>query len=352
MVARLPHRSSNGFPAALSVQKRKSTVEADFEAVDHYSPEAMLRRVGVLSVIGLVGLAFAPSATAATTSCPYTAGYPGDVAPLTQKAAWMASGALAAGLPGELPVMGALVESGLNNLSFGDADAVGYFQMRLGIWNQGQYAGYATNPDLQLKWFIDQAIAINQLRVATGLPPYGSDPNLWGEWDADVLRPAAQFRSRYQLRLVEASDLVAAGCAAAAGVPPPPPSPAPPITGPSTQTNAVAPVLKISAKRVQDAIDHGGIVVKASCPAEACSVQARGTIPLAGAARIYRIKSATRQLPRGGNTNLKLRLTARVRRALSQAFRKRKRIRSRITVTASDSAGRKTLVRSTVVLKH
>jgi hypothetical protein len=310
----------------------------------------MLRRAGVLIVLGLLALALAPSASAATTSCAYAGAYPGDRAPQVQIAAWMASGSLGAGLPAELPVMGALVESGLNNLSFGDADAVGYFQMRLGIWNQGQYAGYATNPDLQLKWFVDQAIAVNQTRVASGLPAYGSDPNLWGEWDADVLRPPAQYRGRYQLRLAEASDLVAAGCAAAAGVPPPPPTPTPTSPGQGMQTNA--PVLNITAKREQDALDRGGIVVEASCPAEACSVQARGTLSLARAAKVYRIKSAVRQLPRGGKTKLKLRFTAKVRRALIRTLEQRKRVRARVSVTASDSAGSTTVARRSVTLKH
>jgi hypothetical protein len=264
----------------------------------------------------------------------------------------MASGALASGLPAELPVMGALVESGLQNLSFGDADAVGFFQMRLGIWNQGQYAGYATNPDLQLRWFVDQAIAVNQQRVTTGLPPYGSDPNFWGEWDADILRPAAQYRGRYQLRLAEASDLVAAACAALAGAPPPPPTPVPPGSGTGTQTETIAPVLKLSARGVQDALDRGAIIVGASCPAEACSVQARGTISLPGAARVYRVKSAVRQLPRGGSIKLKIRLTVRVRRALARAFKTRKRIRAKISVSASDTAGSTTVARRILTLKH
>ena len=37
--------------------------------------------------------------------------------------------------------MASLVESGLNNLNCGDADSVGFFQMRVGIWNQGAVRG-------------------------------------------------------------------------------------------------------------------------------------------------------------------------------------------------------------------
>ena len=40
------------------------------------------------------------------------------------------------GLPGQLPVMAALVESNLTNVNFGDADSLGFFQMRVSIWER------------------------------------------------------------------------------------------------------------------------------------------------------------------------------------------------------------------------
>ena len=86
--------------------------------------------------------------------------YPGDDAPKEEMAAWMAKLAQDRGLPPELPVMASLVESGMKNLNFGDADSVGFFQMRVGIWNQGEYAGYPEKPELQMKWFLDQAEAV------------------------------------------------------------------------------------------------------------------------------------------------------------------------------------------------
>src|SRR5262249_45336734 len=83
--------------------------------------------------------------------------YPGDSAPKEQIAAWMAAEAQKRGLPPQLPVMASLVESGMKNLNFGDADSVGFFQMRVGIWNQGDYVGFPDKPELQLKWFLDNA---------------------------------------------------------------------------------------------------------------------------------------------------------------------------------------------------
>jgi cell wall-associated NlpC family hydrolase len=132
--------------------------------------------------------------------------YPGDSASQAELAKWLAREAKRAGLPPELPVMASLVESGVKNLHFGDADSVGFFQMRVGIWNKGDYAGYPQNPHLQAKWFIDQALAVKKQRIARGLPI--DDPNHYGDWIADIERPAEQYRGRYQLRLGEARKLL------------------------------------------------------------------------------------------------------------------------------------------------
>jgi NlpC/P60 family len=132
--------------------------------------------------------------------------YPGDDAPQAEIAAWMGGEAQRRGIPPELPVMAGLVESGLRNLDGGDADSAGFFQMRLGVWNNGDYKGYPDRADLQLKWFLDTAEAVKKQRIAAGRPV--DDPGGYGEWIADVERPAEQYRGRYQLRLEEARGLL------------------------------------------------------------------------------------------------------------------------------------------------
>jgi hypothetical protein len=104
--------------------------------------------------------------------------------------------------------MASLVESGVKNLNFGDADSVGFFQMRVGIWDQGEYRGFPKHPELQAKWFIDQALAVKKQAIARGDADFGKDPSKWGEWIADIERPAEQYRGRYQLRLKEARGLL------------------------------------------------------------------------------------------------------------------------------------------------
>jgi len=134
--------------------------------------------------------------------------YPGDGASREQIAAWMSAEAKKAGLPGELPVMASLVESGLTNVQGGDRDSIGFFQMRTGIWDEGAYAGFEQHPELQLKWFIDQAVAVRDQRLRSGDEGFINDPSRWGDWIADVERPAEEYRGRYQLRLDEARQLL------------------------------------------------------------------------------------------------------------------------------------------------
>ena len=150
-----------------------------------------------------------PAAAPAALSLPDVSDvYPGDNAPKEQIAAWMARQAHKAGLPGELPIMASLVESRMSNINFGDADSIGYFQMRTSIWDQGEYAGYGEKPELQLKWFLDHALHEKQKRIARGDVAFLKDSSKWGDWIADVERPAEQYRGRYQLRLGEARELL------------------------------------------------------------------------------------------------------------------------------------------------
>jgi hypothetical protein len=134
--------------------------------------------------------------------------YPGNDATKEQIAAWLGAQAQKAGLPPELPVMAALVESGLTNNPGGDADSAGFFQMRVGIWDKGDYAGYRDRPELQAKWFIDHALAVKKARLEAGEVSFGEDPSAWGNWIADVENPAAQYRYRYAEQLAAARRLL------------------------------------------------------------------------------------------------------------------------------------------------
>jgi hypothetical protein len=78
--------------------------------------------------------------------------------------------------------------------------------MRVGIWDKGEYAGYREKPELQVKWFIDNALDVRRQRMAAGRSV--TDPSQYGEWIADVERPLESLRGKYQTRLAEARSLL------------------------------------------------------------------------------------------------------------------------------------------------
>ena len=72
--------------------------------------------------------------------------YPGDDASREQIAAWMAAAAEKRGLPGQLPVMASLVESGMHNLNCGDARLGRVLPDARRDLEPGPYAGYPDDP--------------------------------------------------------------------------------------------------------------------------------------------------------------------------------------------------------------
>jgi cell wall-associated NlpC family hydrolase len=207
--------------AAVAGDQGHSTLQ--FQVPEHQIPGHQVSEHGGAGdsrdLLATSGAAFDPNAAGALPDASDT--YPGDDAGQQAIAAWMARQAHKAGLPAELPLMAALTESGLKNDNYGDRDSLGYFQMRTSIWNQGEYAGFPDHPELQLKWFINQALAVRSQAVANGDTSFGQDKSKWGDWVADVEQPAAEYRGRYQTHLDQADGLLGAGSpSGAAGIVP------------------------------------------------------------------------------------------------------------------------------------
>src|ERR687897_671843 len=148
---------------------------------------------------------------------PCPALYPGDDAVRERIARWMARGAADRGLPHELPVMAAIAESGLRNIR--GTSYHGFFGMHESL-SIGEYRGFPRNPELQLEWFLDTAMLVRQRLLARGRPDPAASSSSFGEWIADVERPAPQNRSAYQPHLAEARGLVAGKCARPVEPPP------------------------------------------------------------------------------------------------------------------------------------
>ena len=65
-----------------------------------------------------------------------------------------------------------------------------------------------TTPSCRSSGSSTTRVAHKEQQIARGDADFGADPATWGEWIADVERPAEQFRGRYQLRLDEARQLL------------------------------------------------------------------------------------------------------------------------------------------------
>ena len=70
-----------------------------------------------------------------------------------------------------------------------------------------------------MKWFLDQAEAVKKPAARRGQADRRPEP--FGEWIADVERPAEQYRGRYQTKLAEANPLLDAQPQSPAAAPAP-----------------------------------------------------------------------------------------------------------------------------------
>lgn len=310
----------------------------------------------VLCALGLAAAiaAAAAGSPASSATCVYPAAYPGDDGAKDKIAAWMAGGAKQAGLPGELPVMGAIVSSDVRNLKYGDSDSVGYFQMRTAIWNQGDYAGFPDHPELQLGWFIDQAQAVRQRAIAGGDSQYGQDPAKWGIWVADVERPAEQYRGAFQPKLGQARDLIAAGCAA----PDPEPGATPGETAPEQSPgeggaqlipDSVLPDLDLGARRRQSTARSRDVVLTATCANEGCFARPNGTVAVPGRG-LFAIRAKGRKLARGKRAEFRMALGARAVKAIAAALRAGDCSQAVVRVVAANAGGYRISASRSVVL--
>lgn len=93
-------------------------------------------------------------------------------------------------------------------------------------------------------------------------------------------------------------------------------------------------------------------MVVVECSNEPCVATAKGTISTPGQAKLLRLKSATKQIARGGKATLKLRLGKKTARAVKRALRKRRPVRARVSVGVKDAAGNGAREKRTIRVKR
>ena len=103
--------------------------------------------------------------------------------------------------------------------------------------------------------------------------------------------------------------------------------------GATSLADTTPPALRMSVKR-----GRGRIVLVVRCLTEPCTVTVTGRLVVTGAARAFKLRSASARIARGGQAKLELRFPKRAIRSVRRALRKRQKVRVRIAVTARDSA--------------
>jgi len=114
--------------------------------------------------------------------------------------------------------------------------------------------------------------------------------------------------------------------------------------------DTTAPAAKLSGKKTQKA--GRSVRVRVSCPNEACTAKATGSIDVPGArgARRLKLGAATVQIARGGKATLKLKVSRKALGTIKRALRRRAKVRAKLKVTVRDAAGNRTVKPRTIKL--
>jgi hypothetical protein len=104
------------------------------------------------------------------------------------------------------------------------------------------------------------------------------------------------------------------------------------------------PRLLLTVRRLQRIVRQRGLVLRARCD-EACTVRASARIKLPGARRSVALRRVTRSLAANARTRLKLKTSKRALRKLRRALRRKDRLGARLTVTAADPSGNRTVAK-------
>ena len=85
---------------------------------------------------------------------------------------------------------------------------------------------------------------------------------------------------------------------------------------------------------------------------EIADVTVTGSVSVPGASKVYRIKKVTKRVAAGKRTRIGLKLSKKARKAIKKALKNGQKPKAKLTVTAKDLAGQRTVKRPSVKLKR
>jgi hypothetical protein len=131
------------------------------------------------------------------------------------------------------------------------------------------------------------------------------------------------------------------------GCPAIPPAPA----GPQTPSDTSSPGFVLSGKTTQKL--GKTINVSVSATTEDLWATASGSVSIPGASKVYKLKAIKgRFVSRGTKATLKLKVSKKMRKALTRALRKRRKVKATLKLSVRDASGNATAGRRTVKLKR
>jgi hypothetical protein len=144
---------------------------------------------------------------------------------------------------------------------------------------------------------------------------------MFGDWIADIERPATQYRGRYQLRLADARALIAQTC-------------------PSLQRGDLTPPkYSTHVTKRQHPLRSKVIAASVLCPVEACNVSTTAAITLSTRRGSIKVKTDTVMLGPARQKTIKIDLSRRVRTAILNSIAAGGRVHARLRLRIADANG-------------
>ncbi len=120
-----------------------------------------------------------------------------------------------------------------------------------------------------------------------------------------------------------------------------------PPTGGGPGPDKVAPFETLSFGPVQD-VDKLFVRARMS---EAGTLSTRATVSVAGASKVYKFKAVSKSVDANKLVKLRLKLAKKRLKAVKRALKRGKKLKAKVTVTATDKAGNKRAQKATIRLK-
>ena len=114
------------------------------------------------------------------------------------------------------------------------------------------------------------------------------------------------------------------------------------VGNPPAAADRTGPRLHLTVRRLQRIVRQRGLELRARCD-EACTARASARIKLPGTRRSVALRPVTKSLAANARTKLKLKTSKRALRKLRGALRQKRRLGARLTVTAADPSGNRTV---------